>query len=210
VVPGEKWLSGPLSGDVSGLGQALSSRRSLPGRDPRGDRLESLPRAHLALAHRALTSLSLISSQRRSCSICRSRSLISAMAHPPGAGQSRGRRPLRTAQGSPGKREGEPANQRVRAGGGTRFWDRPPLPSRRPRTLRVPLPWPHPANSRRTPRARAKDGGLEGPRTITAAETPAESLRLPTSLRFGPPPPPLLLPASPRKQRETSALARRK
>lgn len=129
---------------------------------------------------------------------------------PPGAGQSRGRRPLRTAQGSPGKSEGEPANQRVRAGGGTRFWDRPPLPSRRSRTLRVPLPWPHPANSRRTPRARAKDGGLEGPRTITAAKTPAESLRLPTSLRFGPPPPPLLLPASPRKQRETSSLARRK
>lgn len=50
---------------------------------PLGDRLASLLRAHLALAHRALTSLSLISSQRRSCSICRSRSLISAMAHPP-------------------------------------------------------------------------------------------------------------------------------
>lgn len=102
------------------------------GRSPAG------PRAHLALAHRALTSLSLMSSQRRSCSICRSRSLISAMAHPPGAGQSRGRRPLRTAQGSPGKSEGEPANQRARAGGGTRFWDRPPLPSRRCRTLGVP------------------------------------------------------------------------
>lgn len=41
------------------------------------------PQAHLALAQRALTSLSLMSSQRRSCSICRSRSLISAMAHPP-------------------------------------------------------------------------------------------------------------------------------
>lgn len=48
---------------------------------------------------------------------------------PPGAGQSWGRRPLRTAQGSPGKSEGEPANQRVRTGGGgTRFWDRPPSP----------------------------------------------------------------------------------
>lgn len=34
---------------------------------------------HLALAHSALTSFSLMSSQRRSCSICRSRSLMSPM-----------------------------------------------------------------------------------------------------------------------------------
>lgn len=130
---------------------------------------------------------------------------------PPGAGQSWGRRPLRTAQGSPGKSEGEPANQRVRTGGGgDSILGPPPLPSRRSRTLGVPLPWPHPANSRRTPRARAKDGGLEGPRTITAARTPAGSLRLPTFLRFGPPPPPRLLPASPRKQREARAVAHRK
>lgn len=38
------------------------------------------------------------------------------MAHPPGAGQSRGRRPLRTAQGSPGKGEDEPPDQSVPRG----------------------------------------------------------------------------------------------
>lgn len=40
------------------------------------------------------------------------------MAHPPGAGQSRGRRPLRTAQGSPGEGEGKPVDESVRGGAG--------------------------------------------------------------------------------------------
>ena len=135
-----------------------------------------------------------MSSQRRSCSICRSRSLISAMAHPPGAGQSRGRRPLRTAQGSPGKGEDEPPDQSVprgrRVSGDNSILElarAPPTPTPAsphigPRAPSVPQPGPPPANSRRTPRARAGDGGLEGSPTITAAATPALALGLPLFL----------------------------
>ena len=145
----------------------------------------------------------------------------------PGAGQSRGRRPLRTAQGSPEEREDESVDQSVRRGSGGVGVGRqlnsgagpaPPTPTPAsphigPGTPSVPRPWPLPANCRRTPRSRARDGGLEGSQPITAAATPAPAPGLPAclppSLRFGPPPPPLLLPAPPRKQREISSAARR-
>lgn len=77
------------------------------------------------------------------------------------------------------------------AGGGGReatrswSWPGPPTPASPhigPRTPKVPRPWPLPANSRRTPRARARDGGLEGSRTITAAATPAPAPGIPAFL----------------------------
>lgn len=86
------------------------------------------PRAHLALAHRALTSLSLMSSQRRSCSICRSRSLISAMAHPPARVRVGAAAPSGPHRGLLGKAKASPPIRGPVREGGTRFWDRPPSP----------------------------------------------------------------------------------
>lgn len=59
----------------------------------------------------------------------------------------------------------------------------PGLPSHRPGDPQCPTalaapPPPPLANSRRTPRSRAKDGGLEEPPTITAAATSARALGL--------------------------------
>lgn len=144
--------------------------------------------AHLALAHRALTSLSLMSSQRRSCSICRSRSLISAMAQPPARVRVGATAPSAPHRGILRKAKTRPQVS-VRAGrrGETGRWGWPvPLP-------RLPSHWPPDpqrptalvaliANSRRPSPPRAKDGSLEGSQAITAAATPARALGLPASL----------------------------
>lgn len=123
-----------------------------------------------------------MSSQRRSCSICRSRSLISAMAHPPGAGQSQGHRPLHTAQGSPGKGEDEAKLVSVGSAGGVGNsileLASPPPPhltsSHSPdRLLKTPV------ESRGTA---LKDGGQEAPLTITAAATLARAFGVPAVL----------------------------
>lgn len=73
--------------------------------------------------------------------------------------------------------------------GATGFWSWPGPPPPTPASPHigpgapsVPQPGPPPANSRRTPRARAGDGGLEGSPTITAAASPALALGLPLFL----------------------------
>lgn len=130
-----------------------------------------------------------MSSQRRSCSICRSRSLISAMAHPRRGSESGPPPPPhrtgvswerpRRARGSEcpcGARDGQLDS---RAGPAPR--PPPPLTSASGPPS-VPRPGRNPANSRRTPRSRAKDGDLEESGNITAAATPVPALRLPASL----------------------------